>query len=213
MVKEIRIYVEGGGNDRSTMRRIREGFSAFLDPLRQLARSHDAELRLIPGGSRSTTFEEYRFALRSHPEAFNILLIDSESEVALPRLEHLRRQDRWDVSGLREDHCHLMVQTVEAWLLADPDALAGYYGQNFQRSVLPKHKDIEAVPKGQLLDKPKRATEKTQKGPYAKIRHCADLLGRLDPVRVRQRARHCDLLFQSIAALFQAPPGTLGGSP
>src|SRR3954469_14058450 len=107
MVKEIRLYVEGGGNDRFTMRKIREGFSAFLDPLRQLAREHGAELRIIPRGSRGTTFEEYKFALRSHPEAFNILLIDSESEVVLPRLEHLHRQDRWDVSGLREEHCHL----------------------------------------------------------------------------------------------------------
>ncbi len=201
MVKEIRIYVEGGGSERFTVRKMREGFSAFFDPLRQLARSHGAELRIIPGGSRGNTLEEYKIALRSHPEAFNILLLDSESEVALPRLEHLRRQDRWDVSALREDQCHFMVQTVEAWLLADPDALAGYYGQSFQRNLLPKHKDIESVAKKDLLDNLKRATEKTQKGPYAKVRHCADLLGRLDPARVRKRARHCDLLFSSIEAL------------
>jgi hypothetical protein len=132
-----------------------------------------------------------------------VLLVDSEIPVVGGRWEHLQGQHGWDSGGLSDEHCHLMVQTVEAWLLADPDALAGYYGQNFQRNALPRHKDIEAVPKEQLLDKLKRATEKTQKGPYAKIRHCADLLGRLDPARVRQRARHCDLLFRSIEALVQ----------
>jgi hypothetical protein len=203
MVREVRIYVEGGGSDRFSWRTIRGGFAAFLEPLRQLARSHAAELRVIPGGSRNTTFEEFRLALKDHPDAFNILLVDSESQVVLPRLEHLRQQDRWDVSSLTEDQCHFMVQTVEAWLIADPDALAGYYGQNFHRKALPKHKDVEAVPKEQLLDKLKHATEKTQKGPYAKIRHCADLLGLLNPDRVRERARHCELLFSCLESLLR----------
>ena len=91
-----------------------------------------------------------------------------------------------------------MVQTVEAWLVADPDALAGYYGQGFRRSALPRNHDIEAVSKDQLSQSLERAAAETQKGRYAKIRHCADLLGRLDPSRVRQRASHCDLLFQTL---------------
>jgi hypothetical protein len=93
-----------------------------------------------------------------------------------------------------------MAQTVEAWLVADPDALASYYGQGFQRTALPKHTDIEAIPKEQLYRSLERATAKTQKKQYTKIRHCADLLGRLNRDRVRQRAAHCDLLFRTLEA-------------
>jgi hypothetical protein len=91
-----------------------------------------------------------------------------------------------------------MVCTVEAWLIADPDALAEYYGKGFRRGALPKHDDIEAVPKEQLYQSLDRATAETQKGKYKKIQHCADLLGRLNPDRVRRRASHCDLLFKTL---------------
>jgi hypothetical protein len=196
VVKAIRIYVEGGG--RSSWRTIKDGFGKFLDPLRQMARSRGLNWNLVVGGSRNDTFEKFRMGLRSHPKAFNLLLVDSESSVALPRWEHLRRQDRWDVPHLSEDQCHLMVQMVEAWLVADPDALADYYGQGFRRGALPSRKDVEDIPKGQLLRSLNRATMDTKKGRYDKIRHCADLLGLLDPDRVRQRAHHCDLLFKTL---------------
>jgi hypothetical protein len=200
MVTEIRIYVEGGGNDKFTWRKIREGFGEFLDPLRQLARSRRVGWSIIPCGSRNETFEEFMIGSRRNPDAFNILLVDSESQVVLSRREHLRQQDRWDVAALSEDQCHLMAQTVEAWLIADPDALASYYGQGFRRNVLPRHEDVEAIPKEQLYRSLDRATAGTQKEQYKKIRHCADLLGRLNQERVRQRAAHCDLLFQTLEA-------------
>ncbi len=110
---------------------------------------------------------------------------------------HLKDRDGWE-SDLPDEHCHLMVQMVEAWLVADPDALAGYYGQRFHRNALPKRTDVEAIPKDQLLRSLDRATAGTTKGRYEKIYHCADLLARFDPDRVRQRARHCDLLFKTL---------------
>jgi len=200
MVREIRIYVEGGGQDKLTWRKIREGLSNFLDPLRQLARSHRVGWSIIPCGSRNDTFEELKIGLRTRPEAFNVLLVDSEGPVSRSRLEHLRHQDRWDVALLTEDQCHLMVQTIEAWLVADPEALAGYYGQDFRPKALPKHDDVEAIPKDQLYASLKRATFRTQKGPYHKIRHCADLLGLLNRDRVRQRAYYCNQLFRTLEA-------------
>ena len=93
-----------------------------------------------------------------------------------------------------------MVQMVEAWLVADPDALAEYYGQGFRRNALPRRDDVEAIPKDQLLQSLGRATADTKKKGYAKIRHCADLLGLLNQDRVRQRAHHCDLLFKTLEA-------------
>jgi hypothetical protein len=200
MVREIRIYIEGGGDRSDTRAAIRAGFINFLDPLCQLARERKLKWSVTACGSRNNAFDDFKRAREAHPDAFLVLLVDSESPVVGGRWEHLQRRDGWDSGELRDDHCHLMVQTVEAWLLADPDALTDYYGQRFRRNALPRRDDVEAIPKDQLFRSLERATSDTQKGPYHKIRHCADLLGRLSRDRVRQRARHCDLLFRTLEA-------------
>jgi hypothetical protein len=138
--------------------------------------------------------------METHPEAFLVLLVDSEAPVNAGSWEHLQVRDGWKSGDLSDEHCHLMVQAVEAWLIADPDTLASYYGQSFQRSALPKRQDVEAIPKDALARSLDRATQHTQKGSYHKIRHCSDLLGRLKQERVRARARHCDLLFTTLEA-------------
>jgi hypothetical protein len=196
----IRIYLEGGGQENASKRLIRNGFDAFLGPLRDLARAKQMQWAIIPCGPRNVAFENFEHALRDHPDAFNVLLIDSEEQVSSSGWEHLRQRDRWQTAHLPEENCHLMVQTIEAWLIADPDALADYYGQRFRRNALPKRDDVEAIPKDQLYKSLERATSDTQKGPYHKIRHCADLLSLLSRERVRQRARHCDLLFRTLEA-------------
>ena len=200
MVREIRIYIEGGGNDRLSWRKIRAGFGEFFDSLRQLARLHRIEWSIIPCGPRSSTFEDFKLGLKRHPNAFNVLLVDSESPVSLPRRDHLRlrQQDQWKTAALHEDQCHLMVQAIEAWLLADPDAMAEFYGQGFRRNALPNQRDVEAIPKDDLMAKIENAVKGTQKKPYKKIDHCAELLKLLDPKKVRTRARHCDLLFTTL---------------
>ena len=39
-----------------------------------------------------------------------------------------------------------MVQTMETWLVADPTALAAYYGKSFAGNVLPKpSSDLETL--------------------------------------------------------------------
>lgn len=159
---------------------------------------------MIPCGSRNSTFEEFTIALRTYPESFNVLLVDSEREVSLPRLKHLRYWDKFEPRGLPEAHCHLMVQTVEAWLVADPETLAEFYGQGFLRNALPSQSDVEAIPKAQLLAALDHATRPTRKGKYKKIEHCAELLKRIDPARVRSRARHCDLLFTTLESKITA---------
>jgi hypothetical protein len=199
MVKEIRIYIEGGGKS-DTKAAIREGFSNFLQPLCDLARKRGIRWSITACGSRTSAFETFKTAVETYPDAFLVLLVDSEVPVVGGRWKHLQETDGWRSGKLPDDHCHLMVQTVEAWLLADPETLTGYYGQHFRGNVLPGPLDVETIPKEQLLERLKRATEKTQKGPYAKIRHCADLLGRLNRDRVRERAGHCDLLFRTLEA-------------
>jgi hypothetical protein len=196
VVKEIRIYVEGGGDRSDTRAAIREGFNNFLQPLCQLARERRIRWSVTACGGRNSALEIFNTALETHSDAFLVLLVDSEAPVVGGRWKHLQGE----AGNLPDDHCHLMVQTVEAWLVADPEALAGYYGKGFRRGALPKHDDIEAVSKDDLYKSLQKAVAETKKERYEKIRHCADLLSRLSPDRVRQRARHCDLLFQTVEA-------------
>lgn len=196
-MKEIRIYIEGGG--RSDARAAaREGWSRFLNKGLGLA------VRVIPCGSRNSTFEAFNLARRNYPEAFLVLLVDSETPVTASPREHLRSQDKsWDLSKVAESSCHLMAQTMEAWLIADPDALAGFYGQGFHRGALPTHRDVEAVPKADVLRHLHRATTKCQKDPYHKTRHPPELLKRINPARVRARAKHCDRLFNTLTGIIE----------
>jgi hypothetical protein len=207
MVKEIRIYVEGGGRGRAPRSSIRDGLSEFFSPLIRLARDRRITWKMILSGSRNEAFANFALALSEHPQAFNVLLVDSECRVARSRWEHLRRQDGWDIPGLSEDHCHLMVQTIEAWLIADPEALARFYGQGFQQRALPRRQDVEAIAKDDLIRGLDRATARTQKGRYHKISHCAELLSLLDRNRVRARAHHCDLLFTTLEARIRGTAG------
>ena len=200
MVREIRIYVEGGGDRSDTKAAIREGFNGFLHPLRELAQQRGIRWSLIACGPRRNAFESFKIALDQHPEAFNVLLVDSESRVSRSPWEHLRNEDGWSVAGLSESQCHLMVHVVEAWLVADPVTLAAFYGQGFLQNALPRRPHVEEIDKEQLFRSLERATRQSRKGEYHKIRHCSLLLKLLVQERVRSRARHCDLLFRTLEA-------------
>lgn len=49
-----------------------------------------------------------------------------------------RSGDRWDKpKGARETDCHLMVQVMESWFLADREALSRFFGEGSHDNVLP----------------------------------------------------------------------------
>jgi len=86
MVDEIRIYVEGGGDGAYGKAQIRGGFGQFLrDPAAQ-ARNKHIRWSVIACGSRNATFDYFKNALREHPDAFNVLLVDSEAPVSTQSL-------------------------------------------------------------------------------------------------------------------------------
>ena len=197
---EFRIYIEGGGDTASQKQELRLGFQAFFRELSDRARDRGHTLQVILCGDRASTFRDFRTALRTNRSAVNILLVDAEGPVMMTPWAHLAARDGWNNPGVPDDVCHLMVQTVEAWLVADPDALKDYYGQGFRRNVLPYRHDVEDIPKANLLPALERASEQTSKGRYRKIQHCADLLKRLNVAAVRGRAEHCERLFDTILA-------------
>jgi len=171
----------------------------FLGALKQRAQQRRWTWKLVPSGSRQEAFDAFRNA-RARPSAGEviILLVDSEASVrAATRTDHLRRRggDEWDLRGVPEAHIHLMVQAMEAWIVADVVALAAYYGQGFRAKVLPQRKNLEDEPKDDRARKLQAATRGTQKGEYHKIRHAADLLAKISSSKVRARCAHAEVLF------------------
>jgi hypothetical protein len=87
-----------------------------------------------------------------------------------------------------------MVQSMESWFLADKEALQAYYGNDFNVNSLPRRPDIEAIPKRDVLAALENATHLTKPGSYHKTRHGFDILGRIDPTKVREASSFADRL-------------------
>ncbi len=194
MVNEIRIYVEGGGDQRSGKAALREGFSKFLSSIKEKVRVRRIRWCIIACGSLENAVEDYQNALHTHPAAFNVLLVDADRPVAATPADHLRKGG-FDMNGVPPQQVHLMVQVMEAWIIADLDALRQFYGVELKENCLPRHIDIELVAKSDIYQAMQQATRNTTKGEYHKIRHGPKILALLDISRLRQRAQHCDRFF------------------
>ncbi len=87
-----------------------------------------------------------------------------------------------------------MVQCMESWFLADRHTLAQYYGRRFRPNAIPRQADVEQIQKSRVLRALERATNHDTKTRYHKTRHGFELLGRIEPVKVRRASRHADRL-------------------
>jgi hypothetical protein len=199
-MKEIHLFCEGGGDGRDSKQKLKIGFVGFLRELILLARSKRIRFNVTMCGSRLVAYDKFQTALQTQPDVFNVLLVDSEAPVDKTPWEHLRERDGWSLPGCNDDHCHLMVQAMEAWLIADPDALKKYYGQNFNGNAIPKTSDVEQISAARLEPSLRNASRNTQKGEYQKIKHASELLERhVDPSKVRKASGHCERLFAVLA--------------
>jgi hypothetical protein len=192
-VKEIRLYIEGGGNSDSR-KSFRKGMRFFLKELDDLAKRQDIRFDLTFCGSRHSAYEDFVNGLKDHREAFVALLVDSEGPVTMPPWQHLN----WDPQGTGNDHCHLMVQMMEAWFIADHNALKSFYGKGFKEKAIPKSKDVEKVAKTEVEKALKTATRATTPGEYHKTKHAPELLSKLNSKAVRESALHCERLFATL---------------
>lgn len=200
----IAIYLEGGGPSEAFKAQLRQGMSEFLAELRDKARAKKWKWKLTPCGGRQEAFDAFMNARKHARDELIVLLVDSEAPLETPtRAAHFRQRqgDGWDLTGVPEDHIHLMVQAMEAWIVADPDVLKAYYGQHFHGNSLPTRQNLEDEPKIDCATKLAAATRPTQKGEYQKIRHASDLLKRISAAKVRARCPHAEIMFSTIAAL------------
>ena len=188
------LYVEGGGGSGKKLKQAcRTGFRKFIE------RAGATEVfNIVACGSRGDAYRKFRVALNTGENA--LLLVDAEGPVtAQGAWEHLKDSDNWDRPANATDaQCHLMVQAMESWFLADPDALASFYGQGFNQSALPRNRNIEQVSKQDALDGLDRAARNTGRRGYKKGPASYEILERLDPAKVRARSRYAEGFFQAL---------------
>lgn len=130
--------------------------------------------------------------------AFNVLLVDAERPVNQTAWQHLRERDGWEPPDDLDEQCHLMVQIMEAWFVADIDILESFYGNGFRRGVIPARDEVEVIDKAVLETALQNATRDSRKGPYHKIRHGSKLLCLIDSQIVRSKAPHCERFFTTL---------------
>jgi hypothetical protein len=190
-VTGIAIYIEGGGDGRDGKAQLRLGFDALLEPQKSAARARKMRWKLVLCGGRDATFDAFQHATKTAVSEIVVLLVDAEEPVATStpagRAAHLATRDGWDLDGVAAEHLHLMTQCMEAWIIADADMLAVFYGKDFHRGALPKRKVLDDEPKASLYAVLEAATKATQKGSYGKIKHASELLRRVKPTIIATR--------------------------
>jgi len=189
---EYKLYVEGGGASKLLRTECRTGFSAFLDK----AGMSGAMPRIVACGSRGEAYDKFCTAVGQGQKAF--LLVDSESPVdaehatgqpdAWKPWAHLRSRtgDGWSKPTSASDgDCHLMVQVMENWFLADKETLSAFFGQGFRANSLPTQSSVEAVGKDALYRGLESASRSCKtKACYGKGPHSFKILALIDPAKV-----------------------------
>lgn len=203
-MKDIELYVEGGGRTAASRGVLRAGMDQFFDGLRRAVQTKGAELRVICCGGRGEARSKF-VAARADTDCWTLLLVDSESPVESDPRDHLLTHDRWtDLVSVPLDSIQLMVQVMETWIVADRHALREYYGECFRDEELPADEAIEDVPKPEILAGLERATCPTSLGKYHKLHHASTLLARIDPEKVKARCPHCKRLFDTLTSMIEA---------
>ncbi len=200
MVREIRIYFEGDD-------RLRPGFHSFFADLRAAAWARRIRLQLVAGRGQVVRVFINALAQYPAPDTLNILLMDSEGPDNSQLRQQLERRSDWRPPGgssVSDEQIHWMVQVMEAWFLADRDALRRYYGQGLLVNRLHgSATDVESIPKDDVLRGLARATEQTPKGRYHKTQHAPELLERVNVETVRRNAPACERLFAILEGALQ----------
>ena len=152
MVK-VRLFVEGGGTSKAQNSVCRRDFRKFIEKAKLTVRN----LEVVLCGSRTHAFEDFKNA-PADGQSLALLLVDAERPVKAPAVnakpwEHLKQSpDGWiRPKTVTDEQCHLMVEVMESWFLADVEALETYYDQGFKRSMLPRNTNIESVSKQDVI--------------------------------------------------------------
>lgn len=204
-MSEIRIYVEGGGDEKFQQAKFRDGFNSFLREFKSAAEDKNFEWYLIACGSRNVAYKWFQESFKAHPgdDVNLILLVDSERPVTTPEWEHLTKpNDKWDLNEDQGEFIHLMVECMEAWLIEDLEAIENYYGDGFNIDAFDTA-DVRKRRKNPVIIALQASSRRTSKEKYSKIWHGSELLACIDPTKVRNGAPHCDRLFSHLEKIIE----------
>ncbi|NNM68358.1 MAG: DUF4276 family protein [Gallionella sp.] len=195
----VKLYVEGGGDATALKTACREGFAEFL----KKAGLTGHMPRIVACGGRNDAYDSFCTAIKNGEPA--MLLVDSEEAVAVAAQpgdaskrqdrdkwlpwQHLkqRKGDGWDKPPDSSDtDCHLMVQCMESWFLADRDTLKDFFAQGFKEARLPAAANSpEAIAKQTVYDSLASATHECKtKAQYGKGEHSFKLLALISSTKV-----------------------------
>jgi len=200
----VTIYVEGGGVGDPSLTKCRKGFGIFFERLLP----GKVRVKVVACGSRSEAFRKFRTAHQGvMPGDYVILLVDSEEPVEphVSPWDYLgkREGDKWPKpKSATDDQIHLMVQCMEAWFMADREAVVEHFDKGLKTDDLPSpvNGDIERISKATItaaLEKAARKVGKavgTEKRAYHKVQDGFPLLEVIDPERVCRASQHVDRL-------------------
>lgn len=205
MVKTIKLYIEGDPkhNGKGNFISLREGFSEFF---RKWKENENIEVKFDRpqiAGDRGSAVNIFLKFVKLYPKEPIFLLIDTEREKDEDKNAILFLKEdfpNYEFKNVKESQCHFMVQAMETWFLADKEKLADCFDSKFKESDLPKHKEIEKIPKVDVIKKLKLATKETSngKGQYDKGKTAGNILKEIRPHKVYDSAPHCKKLFDAI---------------
>ena len=197
----VKIYVEGGGDNRESRTACRRGFREFIEKAGLRGRMPS----IVACGPRGTAYDDFKTAHASG-NGIAVLLVDAEGPVksSTGAWQHLQERDRWKrPDGADDDQCHLMVQIMESWFLADVATLEQFYGQAFRQGALPLNPKIEQVSKQDIESGLEQATRGTNKGSYDKnkSKHGFEILAILAPRKVMEASPYANRLIETLTRL------------
>ena len=185
---DLYVYVEGGGSGSSSNAlhaEFRQAFSEFF----KAADLENQRPRIVPCGGREKAFDMFCTAKIQGKNA--MLLVDSEGPVHSWNPSQTSRQwkpwshlKNWIApEGATDEDCHLMVECMENWFLADWASVRDFFGRNFRFNVLPQSA-VETISKSSVMEVLKTATSDCPNKTYNKGAHSFKLLKCIDPKKV-----------------------------
>ena len=199
-VVRVSIYIEGGGDSAKLNQIFRTGWRDFFTSAGLTGRLPT----VVRCGDRANAFRRFSVAVREAGDnELPVLLVDSEGPVreGRPAWEHLQHSDDWrQPDGADDNQAYLMVQAMEAWLVADRDALREYFGRGFNENRLPGQSDPEQIAKNRLESSLKDSSSGCGRQ-YAKGTVSFEILGRVDASKVEERCSHAKALFDYLRSL------------
>ncbi|HEX3149243.1 MAG TPA: DUF4276 family protein [Gemmataceae bacterium] len=153
--KQILVFIEGEGGGRTTSKRgflageFRKSWKQFLQPLADHATNKGIRrFQCIAGRGGSAVTDTFANPLPKDQGALRILIIDSEGPVADVSKPWAALNPKKRPKWATDSDCYLMVQCLEAWLLADRDGLKAHFDRTktcFNEKKLKKWPNLEAL--------------------------------------------------------------------